>query len=796
MALSTNEATSIQNRFLLIERKLNEIQTALNNLATKAQSRSLLNIRQNEIIEIQEMLEQLERVNGAILLDVHEADTDAHASVFAEYYKKGDFIDSTNGIIDAGKPLKLDSDGKLDPSLVELSFEDHSTLSGLNGDDHLQYHTDTRGDARYYLQSQVDIFLGNKSDTSHTHHDLYYTEGEVNTLLSGYSEVTHLHDNRYYTESETDSLLNNKSDTSHLHDSRYYTEIEIDTLLTSYTVTGHDHDDLYYTDSEVDAFLATKSTVGHNHNDDYYTEIELDTGQLNTLYYTEDEIDTIIDIAFAASGVTNGNSHDHSGGDGAQIDHGGLAGLGDDDHSIYHTDARGDARYYTESELDAGQLDNRYYTESEVDTIASGINHGDLENIGTDDHHAQLHTIASHSDTTATGAELETLTNNSIADSLHRHSELVASDGSPDPVLLINADGKVGIGISPFDVGGLFTSPLLLYSESDHVISSITTNNTAKVAAFRFDNNSADKHWQIGIRNSTDNYGFQLSHHDGTSWKNPALWVDTAGKIGVGIEPTEWFHVYNSTTSNTVALFESSDPNANIFLKDSNTTASNTVGIGATGDTLILMADSNIIASFNHNLTTLNPFTTDNAYIGTGGGNIIFTSPIVTGPIYFDTDTGPTVLFDMPVTSTSSAGDEMSVAFAIDSNTIATVYAQADGADGIQAPSFKIGAARFQESKGSDVASADEITLGDGNYFDITGTTTINHINKTNWQAGSVVTLQFDASLIVTHNAASPTGTEASILLAGASNFSATTNDTLTLIFDGTTFREIGRTVI
>lgn len=46
-----------------------------------------------------------------------------------------------------------------------------------------------------------------------------------------------------------------------------------------------------------------------------------------------------------AKGVTNGDSHDHAGGDGAQIDHGGLAGLTDDDHGQYHTDARGDARY-------------------------------------------------------------------------------------------------------------------------------------------------------------------------------------------------------------------------------------------------------------------------------------------------------------------------------------------------------------------------------------------------------------------------------------------------------------------
>lgn len=47
-----------------------------------------------------------------------------------------------------------------------------------------------------------------------------------------------------------------------------------------------------------------------------------------------------IGAAPSAQGVTNGNTHDHSGGDGNQIDHGGLAGTGDDDHSQYHTAAR------------------------------------------------------------------------------------------------------------------------------------------------------------------------------------------------------------------------------------------------------------------------------------------------------------------------------------------------------------------------------------------------------------------------------------------------------------------------
>ena len=40
---------------------------------------------------------------------------------------------------------------------------------------------------------------------------------------------------------------------------------------------------------------------------------------------------------------------------------------------------------------------------------------------------------------------------NSMADAYHRHSELVASDGTPDPALTVAADGKIGVGDSAPD---------------------------------------------------------------------------------------------------------------------------------------------------------------------------------------------------------------------------------------------------------------------------------------------------------------------------------------------------------
>lgn len=55
--------------------------------------------------------------------------------------------------------------------------------------------------------------------------------------------------------------------------------------------------------------------------------------------------------------------------------------------------------------------------------------------------------------------------------------------------------------------------------------------------------------------------------------------------------------------------------------------------------------------------------------------------------------------------------------------------------------------------KGADVASASALpVLTDGNYFDVTGTTTITSINTT-YNIGTVIKLHFDSSLTLTHHA-------------------------------------------
>ena len=91
------------------------------------------------------------------------------------------------------KPTNTKFDFPLQKKLNEISsgvgggggggVTDHGALTGLADDDHLLYHTDTRGDTRYYTKSQVDTSLSGKANTGHTHVTSEVTG--LDTALSG-----------------------------------------------------------------------------------------------------------------------------------------------------------------------------------------------------------------------------------------------------------------------------------------------------------------------------------------------------------------------------------------------------------------------------------------------------------------------------------------------------------------------------------------------------------------------------------------------------------------------------------
>tara|TARA_R110002020_G_scaffold26193_7_gene84576 strand:+ start:25 stop:918 length:894 start_codon:yes stop_codon:yes gene_type:complete len=77
-------------------------------------------------------------------------------------------------------------------------------------------------------------------------------------------------------------------------------------------------------------------------------------------------------------------------------------------------------------------------------------------------------------------------------------------------------------------------------------------------------------------------------------------------------------------------------------------------------------------------------------------------------------------------------------------------------------------------SKGADISSATALSPGtDGNYFDVTGTTTITSIAT--MSPGTVVALHFDAALTFTHHSTN-------LALPGAANITTAANDEAILL--------------
>jgi hypothetical protein len=58
----------------------------------------------------------------------------------------------------------------------------HSGLTGLSGDDHTQYHNDTRGDVRYYTKAQVDSAISAAAGTTSPVYVCRYTASAYPTL--------------------------------------------------------------------------------------------------------------------------------------------------------------------------------------------------------------------------------------------------------------------------------------------------------------------------------------------------------------------------------------------------------------------------------------------------------------------------------------------------------------------------------------------------------------------------------------------------------------------------------------
>lgn len=110
-----------EERIQAIESKLNEIQLAVNSLATKTQLNQLLLILSKRLDELDAEITQVEETGYGGALSSHRVDSAAHNNLL-NYFNRNEHVDTSAGAADAGKPVVLDSTGQIDSSmLVEAS---------------------------------------------------------------------------------------------------------------------------------------------------------------------------------------------------------------------------------------------------------------------------------------------------------------------------------------------------------------------------------------------------------------------------------------------------------------------------------------------------------------------------------------------------------------------------------------------------------------------------------------------------------------------------------------------------
>ena len=103
-------------------------------------------------------------------------------------------------------------------------------------------------------------------------------------------------------------------------------------------------------------------------------------------------------------------------------------------------------------------------------------------------------------------ANAATLTDDSMADTLHRHSELSASDGIPDRALVVDALGNVGIGTSTPTV------PLDVSCSAPSIPVTFRNTNAAGWAGFNFFDNAG------ALKGSVVYENMSASVFPGTVW--------------------------------------------------------------------------------------------------------------------------------------------------------------------------------------------------------------------------------------------------------------------------------------
>lgn len=230
-----------------------------------------------------------------------------------KFYERSEYKQTSSGLSSSGLPIRLDRNGKIDISFLET-------------EDNAEYIADTVGAmVTGNTETGIAVTYQDADNTLDFVVDTEFIADTVGAMVSGNTET-----GIAVTYQDADNTIDFAVDTEYIADT-------VGAMVSGNTETGIT---VTYQDAD--------NTIDFVVDDEYITDLigamvsgNTETGITVTYQDADNTLDfdaqTAGDVRYApiAKGVTNGDSHDHAGGDGAQIDHGGLAGLGDNDHPQY-----------------------------------------------------------------------------------------------------------------------------------------------------------------------------------------------------------------------------------------------------------------------------------------------------------------------------------------------------------------------------------------------------------------------------------------------------------------------------
>lgn len=283
-------------------------------------------------------------------------------------------------------------------------------------------------------------------------------------------------------------------------------------------------------------------------------------------------------------------------------DHGSLSGLGDDDHTQYHTDARALTWLGTRSTTDVSEGTNLYFTDERVDdrvnalisatapitstyddgvntlTLAltqSGIDHGSISGLSDDDH-SQYHNdtrgdvrylYKENTSAFTPDADYEPATKKYVDDN-------VVSPAGSDTEIQYNDSGSFGAnsGLTFEDTtktltvgtvasnsyvlqqSGVFSAQLSMSRPNGFGSTNVAFITTA-VQDWGFGVGAGKTYFSIDEDNTTTKTRFRVE--PGATVTNPDLYLHSDQNVGLlTTSPAAQLHVLNDTTTDPTVIFE------------------------------------------------------------------------------------------------------------------------------------------------------------------------------------------------------------------------------------------------